>query len=47
MATYSIGDLSRREILKMSAVLSIASGDLRLGHAGNLERQGDVPGRRT
>src|SRR4051812_28154716 len=25
MATYSIGDLSRREILKMSAVLGIAS----------------------
>src|SRR6202171_4081853 len=26
MATYSIGDLSRREILRMSAVLGIASG---------------------
>ena len=25
MATYSIGDLSRREILRMSAVLGIAS----------------------
>ena len=25
MATYSIGDLSRREILKMSAILGVAS----------------------
>jgi protocatechuate 3,4-dioxygenase beta subunit len=26
MATYSIGDLSRREVLRMSAVLAVASG---------------------
>jgi len=42
MATYSVGDLSRREILKMSAVLAGSGVLLSSGPAGAAGPQGQL-----